>query len=53
MIFNAYHEEIKWTLPARDFEWKIVFSTVDTLKKQKVKSLKVPPFSVVVLEKMK
>ncbi len=53
MIFNAYHEEIKWTLPARDFDWKIVFSTSDTLKKQKVKSLKVPPFSVVVLEKMK
>ena len=52
-IFNAYHEEIKWTLPARDFEWKIVFSTVESLKKQKVKSLKVPPFSVVVLEKAK
>lgn len=52
-IFNAYHEEIKWMLPARDFEWKIVFSTAESLKKQKVKSLKVPPFSVVVLEKAK
>ena len=53
LIFNAYHEEIKWTLPARDFAWKLVFSTTDMLKKQKVKSLKVPPFSVVVLEKSK
>lgn len=52
-IFNAYHEEIKWTLPARDFAWKLVFSTEKGLKKTKMQTLKVPPFSVLVFEKEK
>lgn len=50
-IFNAHNEAIKWVLPSRDFEWKLVFSTEKTLKKQKMRSLKVPPFSVVVFER--
>lgn len=50
-IFNAHHEPIKWTLPTRDFEWRLVFSTEKSLKKQKMKTLKVPSFSVVVFEK--
>ncbi len=50
-IFNAHHEAIKWTLPSRDFEWRLVFSTEKGHKKQKMKTIKVPPFSVVVFEK--
>lgn len=50
-IFNAYHEPIKWTLPQEDFAWRLQFSTDASLKKHKMKSLKVPPFSVVVFEK--
>lgn len=50
-IFNAHHEAIKWTLPSRDFEWRLVFSTEKGHKKQKMKTIKVPPFSVIVFEK--
>ncbi len=50
-IFNAHNEAIKWVLPTRDFEWRLVFSTEKTLKKQKMRTVKVPPFSVVVFER--
>ena len=50
-IFNAHNEAIKWLLPTRDFEWNLVFSTEKTLKKQKMRTVKVPPFSVVVFER--